>query len=324
MKGKKTSQKNKKNNRKNNKTKKGGWYDIYRNHKSDDEPFVYRLFNEKRNLPVDENKRFAELPKKIDLRNYTNTKHNVEDEDEHESLRVDKYDDEDDEYETWRDVNEDDTEITKENIAENIVEDRCADLPEGCNLSTINNLQESTWDGWLDSGKILKLSAMLAALNYSEKKDGSELVMVNTNMEKQWGNKDCSELRKKIEDNYKLIYEFKHCAAFKKIVDFKIYQHNFKKEHLSIIPLTFNIFPNIQSITFGVDEESFTLTPEEKQCLEKKEKVKFDIQDGKYGKEIVVNRANILGGKKRRTLKVLQKHKRRLFKNRRTRNNKIV
>jgi hypothetical protein len=308
MKGKKISQKNRKYHRNHKKTQKGGWFEIFKNHAPPDDPLVYRLFNENRELPINDGKRVADFSeeKLEELRGYPKTWHEVgEDNTEKNSL--------DEVTDTYGE-----TDMNSQTL------DKCADLPEGCNLSNIDGLQESTCEGWLDSGKILKLSAMLTALNYSEKKDGSELVMVNTNMEKQWGNKDCSDLKKKIEENYKLIYEFKNCAAFKKIVDFKIYQHNFKKEHLSIIPMTFNIFPNIQSITFGVDKESFTLTPEEKQCLEKKEKIKFDIQDGKYGKEIVVERANVLGGKKHQTLKVLQKHKRRLFKNRRTRNNKIV
>jgi hypothetical protein len=253
MKGKKISHKNKKYHRNHKKTQKGGWFEIFQNHTPRDDPLVYRLFNEKRDLPVNDGKRFADFSeeKREELRGYPKTWHDVGEDNN-------KNDDLDEITNTYSE-----TDMNSNTV------DNCAELSEGCNLSNIDNLQESTCDGWFDSGKIFKLSAMLAALNYSEKKDGSELIMVNTNMEKQWGNKNCSNLKQKIEENYRLIYEFKNCATFKKIVDFKIYQHNFKKEHLSIIPMTFNIFPNIQSITFGVDAESFMLTPEEKQCLEK-------------------------------------------------------
>lgn len=294
------------------KTKRGGmWpFDLLNAKHTENDPEVYRLFTEKKNriLPIrtgEPVKNYAELPQDVlvDLRNFRDVP------DSPASVLPKDHDDTND-SETWRDVGEE----------PEVVADQCRNTPNGCDLNTANNLQETSCD-FFTAGK---LAIALTAANKSNKTDGSEFIMVNTNMEKQWGDKNCVELKNKIDDNYKTLYGFKKCSQFIKIRDFKIYGHNFKKEHISLIPLTFKTFSNIETITLGVNAESFNLTPQEKECLEKKEGVKFELRDGEYGKELVVARLDITGGTKRRTLKLLQKHKRRRLKHRRTRNNKIV
>jgi hypothetical protein len=295
------------NKQKNCKTKKGGkWYEMLRRKKTSKDPLAYQLLTEKRtNLPIDDGKRFAELPK-IDLRDYPVNPDDDDEDDDHDMLRVDKYDDEDDdEYKTWRDVED---QLPKSSASEACFglsssvrsapcpnssgdlrspSEICTEPANNCDLCKLPVPDEKSCT-WLGEGA---LYGMLSVANKSELTNGTELVTVKTDDKKPpMGTFNCDLLKSKIEEKFSNYYTYKNCQRFQQITSYKMYGHFFKKNHLSLLSLAFRLFTNLQTITLGIDPESFKLKEGEHECLEKQNNIKFIIQDGKYGIELVAIR----------------------------------
>ena len=265
-----TPRKNKQHNRK---TKKGGW--LWSQTPSDD-PLAYKILTKERpNLPINDGKRFAELDK-IDLRDYKVDPKNYEDHDE-----------------TWRDV-----EDSNEDVHRTVL--NCTDPVNNCDLSKIPVPDEKSCS-WLGDGA---LYSMLSLANKSEVTNGTELVTIKTDDKNPpMGEFECDILKSKIEEIFAKFFLYKNCSTFKKITSFKMYGHFFKKQHLSLVTLAFNLFGNLETITLGIDPESFNVKDGEHECLETKNNIKFIIKDGKYGTELVATRGEFTGGKKRKTNK---------------------
>ena len=270
------------NKQRNRKTKKGGkWYEMLRRKKTSEDPLAYQILTEKRtNLPIDDGKRFAELPK-IDLHDYPV---NPDEDDDHDMLRVDKYDDED---ETWRDVED---QLPTENLIKKEGSEICTEQANNCDLSKIPVPDEKSCT-WIGEGA---LYGMLSIANKSEVTNGTELVTIKKDDKKPpMGTFNCDLLKTKIEEKFSNFYTYKNCQRFKQITSFKMYGHFFKRNHLSLVSLAFRLFTNLQTITLGIDPESFKLKEGELECLEKQNNIQFIIQDGKYGIELVATRGEL-------------------------------
>jgi hypothetical protein len=163
----------------------------------------------------------------------------------------------------------------------------CTELVNNCDLHKIPVPEEKncTWIG--ESA----LYGMLSVANKSYVTDGTELVTIKTDDNKPpMGTFNCDLLKLKIKEKFSNFYTYKNCQRFQQITSFKMYGHFFKKNHLSLISLAFRLFANLQTITLGIDSESFKLKEDELECLEKQNNTKFIIQDGKYGIELVATR----------------------------------
>jgi hypothetical protein len=297
MKIKRTQRKNKQHNRK---TKKGGWPWSPKQTPSDD-PLAYKILTKKRpNLPIDDGKRYAELHK-IDLRDYPTNPEKYDDDnyDEHRRFRVED-DDDDDEHKIWRDVEDPNVGISDDAYTSfPASEASCTESANNCDLRNIPIPDEQSCS-WIGDGL---LSGMLSVVNKSEVTNGTELVTVKTDDNKRpIGELDCNLLKSEIEEKFAKMYLYKKCGRFQQITSFKMYGHFFKKNHLSLVSLGFRLFTNLQTITLGIDPESFKLKEGEHECLEKQNNIKFIIQNNdKYGIELVATRGELTGGKKRKT-----------------------
>ena len=221
-----------------------------------------------------------------------------------------EFSDEDDEYETWRDVEgESEFQLPSDDLTEPV--SACTETANNCDLTNIQVPNEENCS-WLGEGALISI---LSLANKSSVMDGTELVMNNNEPEKPtMGSLDCDILKSKIQKTYAKFFPYKNCKRFQQIKSFKIYGHFFKKNHLSLVSLSFRLFPNLQKITLGIDPESFELKDGELECLEKQNNIKITIQDSvdtnkiTFGKELVATRGELTGGK-RKTKKIRKRSK---------------
>lgn len=166
-------------------------------------------------------------------------------------------------------------------------ERKCDNNVDGCKMDSLalsSNIQ-------CDWSKRMELSVILPTL--VDSRTPNIITIKYSGNGNQMGNLDCKTLTNKINKLYNKINNYKNCNAFKTIDTIRIFGHNFKQTQLSLVKLSFKLFPNINTIVLGVDPNDFS--PEifsdfNRECLEEKYNIEIQLLDGIEGLVLSVKR----------------------------------
>lgn len=135
---------------------------------------------------------------------------------------------------------------------------------------------------WLDS----IVSTRIKELQNNTGAKSNELIIVH-DTDIKMGHRKCNEIKEELKTQLEKIMPNKSCTAFTNINTIHIKEHDLKPAHLSVLPLVFRLFSNIQVISIEMDP-GVVLDEEKIKCLQ--DKYKLNIQFDNKTKILVATR----------------------------------